>query len=107
MLDRLAMQQANTPCDVGGDGRPQRQNVVSSRSPTQQGADVPSAVDTVVHDPVTPIMNDKAVPAETSVPDTSNRERLNVTLERWLELTVHRAVDRAANLQRFHQRVDR
>jgi hypothetical protein len=67
----VAMQQPNTPCDVGGDGRPQRQNVVSSQSPTQQGAKVPSAVDTVVHDPVTPIRNDKAVPTETSVPDKS------------------------------------
>jgi hypothetical protein len=65
------MQQANAHCDVGGDGRPQRQNVVSSQSPTQQGADVPSVVDNVVHDHVTPIMNDKVVPTETSVPDKS------------------------------------
>jgi hypothetical protein len=66
-----AMQQPNTPCDVGGDGRPHIQNVVSSQSPTQQGAKVPSVVDTVVHDPVTPIMHDKAVPTETYVHDKS------------------------------------
>jgi hypothetical protein len=53
----VALQQANTPSEVGGDGRPQRQNVVSSQSPTQHvsnGDLPPPAVDTVVHDPVTP-----------------------------------------------------
>jgi hypothetical protein len=49
--------------EVGGDGRPQRQNVVSSQSPTQQvGVDSP-AVEPVVHDPVTPSSLDKEVPA--------------------------------------------
>jgi hypothetical protein len=67
----VALQQANTPSEVGGDGRPQRQNVVSSQSPTQQvsnGDLPPPAVDTVVHDPVTPSSLDKEVPPIIHVP---------------------------------------
>jgi hypothetical protein len=51
--------------EVGGDGRPQRQNVVRSQSPTQQvinGVGSPPAVEPVVNDPVTPSSLDKEVP---------------------------------------------
>jgi hypothetical protein len=60
-----AMQQTNTTCDVGGDGRPQRQNVVSSQSPTQHvpnGGNTPPVVDVVATDPVTPTRIAKDVP---------------------------------------------
>jgi hypothetical protein len=51
--------------EVGGDGRPQRQNVVSSQSPTQQvinGVGSPPAVHPVATDPVSPSSLDKEVP---------------------------------------------
>jgi hypothetical protein len=50
--------------EVGGDGRPQRQNVVSSQSPTQQvtnGVGSPPALDPVATDPVSPSSVDKEV----------------------------------------------
>jgi hypothetical protein len=59
------LQLTNTSDVVGGDGRPQRQNVVSSQSPTQQiadGVDPQPAVDPVATDPVTPNVVDKSVP---------------------------------------------
>jgi hypothetical protein len=51
--------------EVGGDGRPQRQNVVRSQSPTQHvinGVGSPPVVEHVVHDHVTPSSLDKEVP---------------------------------------------
>jgi hypothetical protein len=65
----VAEQQTNshdvvTDPEVGGDGRPQRQNVVSSQSPTQQvtnGVGSPPAVDPVATDPVSPSSLDKEV----------------------------------------------